>query len=80
MENAPTQTHWAVRIGYGLAALLLVYPFSLGPAIVVHRRFPRSRPATETVYLPMKCLLDTPLERPLNAYGDWWENLAQRQD
>ena len=79
MEPQPTNTHWATRVGYGLAGLLFLYVFGVGPAGYVHRRYPKMRPALEAIYSPLRALEGTPLARPIGIYADWWEDLARKR-
>lgn len=80
METQPTSSHWATRIGYGLAGFLMLYVLSLGPAGYLHQRSPRLRNALNVIYAPLLALRGTPLDRPIGIYVEWWEDLARKQE
>ena len=55
--------------------LLIAYPLSLGPAILVHPRCgPTAQGVIEAVYLPLQFLHEnTPLRKPLDWYVSFWQ-------
>jgi hypothetical protein len=80
LESQPFNSHWAARIGYGLAGLLIVYVLGFGPAGYLYVRFkdsPKNQRILKTIYTPMFALKNTPFERPIQIYSDWWVDLAK---
>ena len=83
METEPANSHWAARVGYGLAGFFLVYGLCFGPAGYLYERShdsPKVRTTLKTIYAPILALHKTPLKRPLKIYSDWWLNLARDRD
>jgi hypothetical protein len=80
MDAQPAYSHWAARIGYGLAGFLMLYVLGIGPAGYIHQRSPRMRNTLNVVYAPLLALRDTPLATPIGIYVGWWEDLARKHD
>lgn len=65
---------WA---GLALLALLVFYVLSVGPAVMMVEKTGVGGEVGEVAYAPLKWLRDnTPLEKPLDAYVDFWAGLA----
>ena len=65
------------RILGTILALPLIYVLGYGPCVFVAMRFVRTRPMNEMLYRPLLMkVYGTPFEKPLLAYGLWWEWLA----
>jgi hypothetical protein len=83
METEPANSHWATRIGYGLAGLLIVYVLGIGPAGYLYTRSedsPKLQKTLQTIYTPMFALEKTPLRYPVEIYTKWWVDLAKNRD
>ncbi len=85
MSEEPRRTSHASTWTLGVAGALVLYVLSFGPvAFVIIKMDPgftaAARPKWWTYfYAPVIWLDDhTPLKKPLDAYGDWWVNLAER--
>jgi hypothetical protein len=65
----------------GLMAGVFVYVLSCGPAFFIGINFPEFEPLFKGIYTPLEWLWedmiqDTPLEKPLKLYCDFWLDLA----
>jgi hypothetical protein len=54
--------------------VFIVYPLSLGPAVLLARKQPATEPALSVVYAPLGALIDhcPPVQKFLDAYVHLW--------
>ena len=75
-DQPPTLRSLITRTVCTLLAVPLLYMLSIGPAFIVAWKFPRSRPALATFYIPFHWAIDgTPLEAAIPPYATWWLKL-----
>lgn len=56
-------------------ALPLLYVLSVGPSLVIWKKFPKTQPAMLEIYFPLIWLEGhTVLQKPLEWYADLWED------
>jgi hypothetical protein len=80
--DSPPLRRWWLRIGVTLLASLVLYVLSIGPffGFLIYRSARLSQlgsdgwgEAYDVIYRPLySCMAETPLQRPLDAYIQWW--------
>ena len=81
MSEKPEANSHAIAWIMALVVAPVVYLLSAGPMNYLNLKYHlelEDKPAVLAFYVPWNWLyMETPLEKPLKIYGDWWWELAQ---
>jgi hypothetical protein len=72
-QEPKPRRRWPTYLAVVLVLVCLIYPLSIGPALVLLQRYPQFEQAAPIVYGPVAITADkTGTGRILSAYVNWW--------
>jgi hypothetical protein len=69
-ESSSAPRHFWSSWLFWSGTFLVVYLLGIGPAVKLHRRYPRTQPAIEIIYCPLKVLCKHC--KPVDEAVDWY--------
>jgi hypothetical protein len=72
-DESKPRRRWPTYLAVVLVPLLVLYPFSIGPAFVVAMYIPDATPLYQAAYYPLIALVEAiGADGELTEYCNWW--------